>query len=107
MAGNSVLNKSKHAQDNDEFYTTYETIEKEIIHYDVHFKGKVVICNCDDPFESNFTKYFIKNFRRLGLKRLICSSYKAYKGLKTESIISDESKKKYQMIKAIFYIYLR
>lgn len=91
MAGNSILNKSKHAQDNDEFYTTYETIEKEMAHYETHFMDKVVLCNCDHPFKSNFAKYFIKNFRRLGLTRLICSSYKSSKGLVTESVLTNEN----------------
>ncbi len=60
---------------NDEFYTTYEDIEKEISHYHSKFENKVVFCNCDDPFESNFSKFFLKNFRKLKLKRLICTSY--------------------------------
>ena len=59
----------------DEFYTTYEAIEKEMSHYFKHFKNKVVLCNCDDPFESNFCKYFLKYFNFLKLKRLICTSY--------------------------------
>lgn len=59
----------------DEFYTTYEAIEKELSHYFKHFKNKVVLCNCDDPFESNFCKYFLKYFNLLKLKRLICTSY--------------------------------
>ncbi len=68
MAGNSVLNKSKLAQDNDEFYTTYDTVEKELQHYEKKLVGKVILCNCDDPFESSFSKYFIKNFNRLQIK---------------------------------------
>ena len=64
----------------DEFYTQYSDIQKEIeayLEYDSDtFKGKVVYCNCDDPFESNFFKYFVMNFNRLGLKRLITTSYK-------------------------------
>lgn len=44
-------------------------------HYEQHFKGKTVLCNCDDPFESNFCKFFLRNFNYLGLKRLICTSY--------------------------------
>lgn len=50
-------------------------IEHELVHYRDHFKGKVVLCNCDDPFESNFFKYFALNFNRLGLKRLIATCY--------------------------------
>lgn len=63
------------AAKNDEFYTQYEDIEKEMKHYKNFFKGKVVYCNCDDPLESNFTKYFILNFHYLGLKQLICTFY--------------------------------
>lgn len=60
----------------DEFYTQLTDIEKEIKHYKDQFRGKVVYCNCDDPFESNFFKYFAANFNALGLKRLIATSYK-------------------------------
>lgn len=91
MAGNSVLNKSKSALNNDEFYTTYETIEKELCHYYKHFDNKVVLCNCDDPFESNFSKYFIKNFNKFGLKRLICTSYYSSKIISTECVLTDEN----------------
>ena len=58
---NSNLQSAKNTKD-DEFYTTYETVENEIAHYVCHFTGKTVLCNCDDPFESNFCKYFLKNF---------------------------------------------
>lgn len=71
---NSNLHVAKATKD-DEFYTTYETIQKEISHYIEHFNNKIVLCNCDDPFESNFCKYFIRNFNSLNLKRLICTSY--------------------------------
>ena len=60
----------------DEFYTQLVDIEKELKHYKSQFRGKVVYCNCDDPFESNFFKYFASNFKELGLKRLIATSYK-------------------------------
>ena len=59
----------------DEFYTLSETIEEELKHYKKHFKGKVVFCNCDDPRESNFVKYFSNNFEALGLKKLIATHY--------------------------------
>lgn len=88
--GNSILNKAKSAKDNDEFYTTYETIEREMVHYMPQFKGKTVLCNCDDPFESSFSKYFIKNFNSLGLKGLLCTSYCASKVLGTERELFDE-----------------
>lgn len=59
----------------DEFYTQLTDIEKELRYYKKHFKDKTVFCNCDDPFESNFFKYFVLNFNRLGLKKLIATCY--------------------------------
>ena len=59
----------------DEFYTQLTDIEKELRHYTEYFRDKVVFCNCDDPYESNFFKYFALNFNRLGLKRLIATCY--------------------------------
>ena len=58
-----------------EFYTRLSDIEMELAHYTKHFKGKTVLCNCDDPFESNFPLYFLMNFNYLGLKRLISIGY--------------------------------
>lgn len=60
---------------NDEFYTQLSDIELEMKHYKRHFKGKTVFCNCDDPYESNFFKYFAMNFNYLGLKKLITTCY--------------------------------
>lgn len=71
---NSSLNKAAKAK-NDEFYTQLADIEKELKRYKDQFRGKVVYCNCDDPFESNFFKYFAANFNALGLKKLITTSY--------------------------------
>lgn len=59
----------------DEFYTRLEDIELEMRNYREYFKGKVVFCNCDDPYESNFFKYFSMNFNFLGLKKLIATCY--------------------------------
>ena len=59
----------------DEFYTQLTDIEKELRYYTEHFRDKVVFCNCDDPYESNFFKYFALNFNRLRLKRLIATCY--------------------------------
>ncbi|MCC8081794.1 MAG: adenine-specific methyltransferase EcoRI family protein [Lachnospiraceae bacterium] len=74
MAGNSNLHDSaKNKQD--EFYTQLSMIESELKHYVPHFAGKVVLCNCDDPYESNFFKYFAMNFNSLGLKKLITTCY--------------------------------
>ena len=73
------LNKNLHSArtaKTDEFYTQLVDIEKELKHYKDQFRGKVVYCNCDDPFESNFFKYFAANFNALGLKKLITTSYK-------------------------------
>ncbi len=71
---NSNLHKANQAK-KDEFYTQLIDIEKELKHYKEQFRGKVVYCNCDDPFESNFFKYFAANFNALGLKKLITTSY--------------------------------
>jgi len=59
----------------DDFYTQLVDIEKELKHYKNQFRGKIVYCNCDDPYESNFFKYFASNFNALGLKKLITTSY--------------------------------
>src|SRR3989344_6339569 len=71
---NSNLHKASKAK-KDEFYTQLVDIEKELKHYKEQFQGKMVYCNCDDPFESNFFKYFAANFNELGLKKLITTSY--------------------------------
>lgn len=76
---NNNLTNAKRAK-NDEFYTQYGDIQKEIgayLDYDKNvFRGKIIYCNCDDPFESNFFRYFVLNFNKLGLKQLITTSYK-------------------------------
>lgn len=74
MAGNSNLNDSARNKQ-DEFYTQLSLVESELKHYRQHFKGKTVLCNCDDPYESNFFKYFAMNFNVLGLKKLITTCY--------------------------------
>lgn len=78
MTNTSLANARK--VKNDEFYTQYGDIQKEIeayLEYDKNvFRDKVVYCNCDDPFESNFFRYFVLNFNKLGLKQLITTSYK-------------------------------
>ena len=71
---NKNLSAAKAAK-KDEFYTQYEDIERELQHYWPHFRGKTVLCNCDDPYESNFFKYFASRFNQLGLKKLICTCY--------------------------------
>lgn len=71
---NKNLNAAKVAK-KDEFYTQLSDIERELQHYWQHFRDKVVLCNCDDPYESNFFKYFALRFNQLGLKKLICTCY--------------------------------
>ena len=71
---NKNLNAAKTAK-KDEFYTQMVDIERELQHYWPHFHGKTVLCNCDDPYESNFFKYFVLHFNHLGLKKLICTCY--------------------------------
>ena len=74
MAGNTNLHHANRARQ-DEFYTQLPVIEAELRHYKDHFRGKTVFCNCDDPYESNFFKYFAMNFNFLGLKKLIATCY--------------------------------
>jgi len=74
-----MANKTLHTakqQKKDEFYTQLSDIENELKHYQDQFKGKVVLCNCDDPTVSNFFHYFAYNFEKLGLKKLIAICYK-------------------------------
>lgn len=72
---NANLSAAKAAK-NDEFYTELPEIQAELKHYKDKFAGKTIFCNCDDPFESNFVKYFLMNFNGLGLKELIATGYK-------------------------------
>lgn len=73
-ATNILLQKAKKLK-KDEFYTQLVDIESELQYYKVHFNGKTVFCNCDNPKTSNFFKYFVDNFHTLGLKRLIAACY--------------------------------
>lgn len=74
MASNTNLHVANIVK-KDEFYTQLSDIERELKYYRHHFAGKVVFCNCDDPYESNFFKYFALNFNALGLKKLIATCY--------------------------------
>lgn len=78
MAGNKNLNKAARAK-NDEFYTQLTDIENELRHYKDHFQDKIIFCNCDDPEESNFFRYFALNFEHLGIKKLIATHFDAEK----------------------------
>ena len=74
MASNTALSL-RNRSPKDEFYTQLTDVELELRHYADQFRGKVVLCNCDDPYESNFFKYFAMNFNHLGLKKLIATCY--------------------------------
>ena len=74
MAKNKNLNSAAKAK-KDKFYTQLEDVAEELRHYQDFFKGKIVLCNCDDPFESNFFQYFAIMFNALELKKLIATSY--------------------------------
>jgi hypothetical protein len=79
VANNEALQKAAKAKI-DEFYTQLPDIEAEMRHYKDQFRGKVILCNCDDHYESNFFKYFALNFNFLGLKKLIATSYTGLAG---------------------------
>ena len=93
MAKNKGLSKAKDAK-KDEFYTRYEDIQAELNHYEEEFRGKTVLCNCDDPYESNFCKFFLRNFNYLGLRRLICTSYSTSSVVGQQLSIFDEDNEK-------------
>lgn len=71
---NHALIKSKASVDNDEYYTQYMDVEKELSHYIAQFKGMRVYCNCDNPVQSQFVRFFLKNYRTFGMRRLIATS---------------------------------
>ena len=97
----ALANKAK----KDEFYTQLSDIEKEMRYYRKHFKDKTVFCNCDDPFESNFFKYFVLNFNRLGLKKLIATCYASSPIANTQlslfDVIGTEESKQNKPYKAV------
>ena len=72
--GNAALNRAKREK-NDEFYTQKKDIENELIHYHKHLKDKIVYCNCDDYRKSKFVEYFMENFEKIGLKKLISTGF--------------------------------
>lgn len=91
MANNNKALSAAGQAKKDEFYTQLVDIENELRHYKEHFKGKVVFCNCDDPYESNFFKYFAINFNHLGLKKLIRTCYAGSPVVYTQlSLFGDE-----------------
>lgn len=72
---NQNLTAARRAK-NDEFYTQLADIENELAHYQTHFAGQTVLCNCDDPRASNFVEYFARNFKSLRLKKLLAAGHK-------------------------------
>ena len=88
MARNSSLHAAKTSRQ-DEFYTKYQDIQAELDHYKEHFEGKTVLCNCDDPFESNFCKFFLKNFHGYKLKRLVCTGCGTRPGTQGKGYVLD------------------
>lgn len=92
MPQNKSLSDAKRAK-KDEFYTQLDDIANELRHYREHFRGKTVLCNCDDPYESNFFKFFALNFNAWGLRRLICTCYDASFIAGRELTLFDSDKK--------------
>ena len=95
MATNKDLNRARDAKE-DEYYTLLDEIENEMRHYKEHFKGKTVFCNCDDPYESNFFKYFAMNFNHLGLKKLITTCYVSSPVMYTQLSLFDYLEETYE-----------
>ncbi len=89
MAGKEKLHAASIAK-KDEFYTQFDDISNELRHYKDHFRDKIVLCNCDDPYESNFFKYFALNFNYLGLKKLICTCWYKSPIVQTELFVQDD-----------------
>ncbi|MBQ9986254.1 MAG: adenine-specific methyltransferase EcoRI family protein [Oscillospiraceae bacterium] len=98
MAKNENLHKASKAK-NDEFYTQLSDIENELKHYKEYFKGKTVFCNCDDPYESNFFKYFAMNFNILGIKKLIATCYATSPVANTQIALSGWDESEYGIAK--------
>lgn len=101
MAKNKSLHQAKEAR-NDEFYTPIEDIAEKLRHYKEHFKGKTVFCNCDDPYESHFFKFFVLKFNDYKLKRLICTCYNGSSVAGRElSLFNEQDKEKKPAYKVI------
>lgn len=102
MSKNQALSNAAKAK-KDEFYTQLADIEKEMRYYKDYFRGKTVFLNCDDPYESNFFKYFAMNFNRLGLKKIIATCYAGSTVAQTQLQLFDdmmedgESKRPYKL----------
>ena len=90
-SSNKNLRKASTAK-SDEFYTQLPDIERELVNYKEHFKNKIVFCNCDDPEESHFWKYFSENFEFLGLKKLVSTHFEKEKPSYKLEIVKDINK---------------
>lgn len=99
MSDNQNLHKANKAKQ-DEFYTQLSDIENELKYYREYFKEKIVLCNCDDPYESNFFKYFVNSFNKLGLKKLIATCYDGSPIAGTQLSFEDIKVEKYKEKKA-------
>lgn len=86
---NTYLQSAKNTK-NDEFYTPFEEIERELVNYKDQFSDKVVLCNCDNPFESDFCRFFLYNFNKFNLRKLICTSYSLSKNTSSRSRGADK-----------------
>lgn len=96
MAGTDNMNNAR-VNNKDEFYTQLSDIENELRHYKEHFKGKTVLCNCDDPYESNFFKYFAMNFNHLQLKKLIATCYATSTVMHTQLALFDDMQETFEV----------
>ena len=100
MAGNNALHRAIRAK-NDEFYTQLSDIENELKHYKEYFRGKVIFCNCDDPYESNFFKHFAMSFNEYGLKKLIATCYATSPVANTQVALSGWEEAQYGIAKEV------
>ncbi|MCD8313456.1 MAG: adenine-specific methyltransferase EcoRI family protein [Bacteroidales bacterium] len=89
---NAALAKAKQDKQ-DEFYTQLDDIANELKHYKEHFAGKIVLCNCDDPYESNFFKYFALVFNEWKIKKLICTCWDGSPIAQQDLVLFDDEKK--------------
>ena len=103
VSTNKDLHKAKDAK-KDEFYTQLSDIERELRYYEEHFKDKVVYCNCDDPNESNFFKYFELKFKFLGLKKLVATCYIGSPIANMQPSLFDDEREEYKTTKMPYKI---
>lgn len=100
---NKLLQQAKRAK-KDEFYTRIEDVANELHHYRDYFRGKSVLCNCDDPYESNFFKYFALNFNAYGLRKLVATCYDGSPVAGSELSINFDDKKEGTKLRTAYKI---